>query len=84
MTLIVEKAIAPSYWASYLINGDDSGMEDREVEACDAWIARLGWNDPVDCVNYGFVHFHDAYNEYPFGSDCQEYSFLREDTAPIA
>jgi hypothetical protein len=27
----------PSYWASYLINGDDSGLSPEEKAQCDAW-----------------------------------------------
>lgn len=30
-----------AYWASYLINGDASGLDDREIAACDAWLARI-------------------------------------------
>ncbi len=26
-----------AYWASYLINGDSSGMGDSEIALCDAW-----------------------------------------------
>jgi len=36
----------PDYWASYLINGDASGLEDADKEACDAWFERelgAGW-----------------------------------------
>jgi len=29
-----------AYWASYLINGDSSGMTDAEIALCDAWEAR--------------------------------------------
>lgn len=26
-----------THWASYLINGDSSGMEDSEIALCDNW-----------------------------------------------
>lgn len=29
-----------AYWASYIINGDDSGLEPDEKALCDAWLAR--------------------------------------------
>lgn len=31
----------PAHWASYLINGDDSGMTDEEIAACNAWQKKL-------------------------------------------
>jgi hypothetical protein len=35
-------AIGSAYWACYLINGDCSGLDDREIAAADAWQAKLG------------------------------------------
>lgn len=32
----------PSYWASYLINGDASGLEDAETKEIDGFCADLG------------------------------------------
>lgn len=72
----VLEIVAPSHWASYLINGDDSGLEPDEKAACDAWIKREGVGLPVDCRDAGFRWRHDAYNEMPLGADCQTYSFL--------
>jgi hypothetical protein len=43
----------PSYWASYLINGDASGLSDdeaREVDACVDWIER-NEGGSVSCVD---------------------------------
>lgn len=37
----------PSYWASALINGDYSGLDDNEAERCRAAVERLaadGWS----------------------------------------
>lgn len=70
---------APSHWASYLINGDDSGLEPADIAACDAWIAREGVGLPVSCEDAGFRWRHDAYVESPFGADCQDYVFLIEE-----
>ena len=41
MSLKVDAATGSAYWASYLINGDSSGLEPGEVELCDAWQARI-------------------------------------------
>jgi hypothetical protein len=38
---------APAYWASYLVNGDDSGITPEEKARADAWLARQG----VDVVD---------------------------------
>ena len=69
------KLTAPSHWASYLINGDDSGLEPAEKQACDDWLDREGFDGPEDCEDAGFCWRHDAYAEYPFGADCQVYFF---------
>lgn len=34
----------PAHWASYLINGDASGLTDAEIERVDAYIDDLGVN----------------------------------------
>jgi hypothetical protein len=31
---------APSAWASYLVNGDDSSLGDDEIQQVNAWLAR--------------------------------------------
>lgn len=38
--------ILPARWASYLINGDDSGLEDPEIAEIDSFCEGLG-----PCVN---------------------------------
>ncbi len=38
----VSTATGAAYWASYLVNGDASGLNDRERALCDAWQKRLG------------------------------------------
>lgn len=70
--------IAPSAWASYLINGDASGLDDVERVAVDAWITRYAEGDaPIDCDDAGFRWTHDAWPECPFGGDCDRYIFVR-------
>ncbi len=39
----------PAYWASYLINGDDSGISPEDKAACDAFHAARGLPSPVSC-----------------------------------
>jgi hypothetical protein len=51
----------PEYWASYLINGDASGLEDGEQEEIDAWLAKEGNPNIVDCSEEGyFSRYCDA------------------------
>jgi len=38
----VDEVVGPSYWASALVNGDDSGLEEREIVIINAWTERLG------------------------------------------
>lgn len=76
MTLHLATATAPSHWASYLVNGDDSGLDPAEKAAADSWIAREGLGLPVSCEDAGFIWRHDAARECPLGADCQEYQFL--------
>ena len=72
----VINATAPSHWASYLINGDSSGIDQSNVDATDQWIERQGMGLPVSCEDAGFMWTHDACVECPLGSDCQTYVFL--------
>jgi hypothetical protein len=66
---------APSHWASYLINSDDSGLNDRERFEVNAWLDDHGLGMPVSCDDAGFLKDHDA-RRFALAADCQIYSFL--------
>jgi hypothetical protein len=70
-------ATAPSHWASYFINGDDSGMDDFETAQADAFADWLGGNIG-DCEDAGFIHHHDARSFGALAADCQTYTALIE------
>lgn len=76
---------APSLWASYLINGDPSGLELADIAACDKWLAWLdirmpGIGAPVSCDDAGWLGSRfDAYTFYRYHCDCQTYTFLMEE-----
>ena len=75
MTIQTVTLTAPSCWASYLINGDDSGICAEDKAQADSWIAREAVGRPVDCADAGFRWRHDAFAECPYGADCQDYVF---------
>jgi hypothetical protein len=69
---------APESWASYLINGDASGLSDEEEALCDEWVESVGAIGPVDCSEEPeFRWTHDAFNVMPLGATCLTYTFQR-------
>jgi hypothetical protein len=75
MSLEAIEVTAPSAWASYLINGDASGIDANEQRDADTMVATIGCGDPVDCEDAGFVHCPDFGG---YAADCQVYTFLKE------
>jgi hypothetical protein len=71
-------ATAPSYWGSYLINGDSSGIDEHDVTQADAFASWLGGNI-VDCEDHGFLHWHDARQFGVLAADCATYTALIQD-----
>ena len=67
---------APSSWASFLINGDDSGILNEDRSAVIDWVERQGLGWPVSCDDFGWSRWHDAWEEFPYFTDCQTYTFL--------
>jgi hypothetical protein len=67
----------PSHWASYLINGDASGLEDAEQKEADEAIEQIEaeLNASVHCVDaeeQGFARKNDYNN---MGGDVSKYTF---------
>lgn len=52
--------ILPAYWASYLINGDASGLEDSERAVVDSFMVNEGNPNIVDCGEPYFSRRNDA------------------------
>lgn len=67
----------PAFWASYLINGDASGLEDNEALQIEAFIS--GESLPWGCLSCSdspeFRHIHDASNYGVLACDCLTYTF---------
>jgi len=70
--------IAPSHWASYLINGDATGFDyyadEEDEKACydmEESFSKDGYCC-VSCEDYGYSR-HD----YGLPCDCQKYTFIK-------
>ncbi len=81
MALKAVKGIAPSSWASYLVNGDASSFDldpdegTAEKAKADAFAAYMG-GPIVSCEDAGFCWAHDASRFGVKGADCQTYTAL--------
>ena len=60
----------PTCWASYLLNGDATGLSDEEREECDR--AAQGLGNCVDAIEIGFVSRPD----YGLAGHCCEFRFM--------
>ena len=62
-----DEATGVAYWASYLINGDASGMNDSEIALCDAWQKSI---EPYYVV--GIVEDSERFTWHGelYGADC--------------
>lgn len=74
--------IGAAYWASYLINGDDSGLEPHEVALCDAWQDRelADAESIVSCGDEAYFSWHYDMHTGDCsvrGGDVLEYTVLR-------
>lgn len=63
----------PAYWASYIINGDSSGMDDSDIEECDAFMERNGNPHFVDVSESYFSWRNDADS---LGGDVCDYTAI--------
>lgn len=70
-----ETFILPAYWASYLINGDASGISDEDKAECDAFLKR---NPGGSCVDVGEQYFSHRNDATTLGGDVAEYTFLKD------
>lgn len=73
MRIRTETYTLPAHWASYLINGDGSGMESAEVAEVDSWLAaRPELGSCVDCGEEEFTTHGDDGN---LGGDRAKFTF---------
>ena len=79
MTIQVDTTTGPACWASYLINGDCSGLDPIEVRACDRWLRRLGTWYVVDVADDEprFSWSYDLHGGTARGGDVVDYVIHR-------
>lgn len=69
----------PACWASYLINGDASGMPDEDKAQCDAFLKGKGLPAPVSCSDESWFSWRNDATK--LGGDVMDFFFLVEDKA---
>lgn len=65
---VFAKRTGPSYWASYFVNGDASGLTPEEKAKADAWLERE--QVAVVCLDDGEPWFTWSYRLYAPECDC--------------
>ena len=66
----------PAHWASYLINGDASGLTDDEELIIDAYMHSESLPAPVQCEPTGFCWRHDASGYGVLACECEIFTFI--------
>ena len=72
--------VLPQHWACALINADDTGLDDKEQAALDAFsedmLQEYGCCLAIDCDDDPqFMKYHDAQMYGVLACDCIEYTF---------
>ncbi len=63
----------PAYWASYLINGDASGLDRFEIKEIDCWCRGNNVGNCLDCSDEaGFAWGNDGTDQ---GGDVLDFTF---------
>ncbi len=65
--------ILPAYWASYLINGDDSGISDTDKKNADFFLEYNNLGLPLSCSEESFFKWGNDFDT--MGGDVLEYTF---------
>jgi hypothetical protein len=69
------KTPMPVYWASYLINGDASGLEPGEQQRVDAYLKHENIIDVADVADESYFSWsYDLYGGEAQGGDLVDYT----------
>ena len=75
----IETYTLPAHWASYLINGDSSGLDNGEIQRILEWLDRHPRQNCVSCSEQPtFERWYDAEG---LACNCLEYTFHKEGEA---
>lgn len=85
MSLEPISATGLACWASYLINGDSSGIEPEDIAAADSFVRDcLEGVAPCTCEPCGFMWRPDSWHAMPLGGDCELYtSLVKRESASV-
>ena len=64
----------PAYWASYLINNDDSGISVADKASCDFFMDSNDLPAPVSCSDESYFATHN--DAGTLAGDVLDYTFL--------
>ena len=71
----------PAHWAPALINADESGLSDDEIQAMNDWLESTSPGHCLDCSgDPEFTPYHDA-SEFVLVCDCLTYTFTNYEEA---
>jgi len=75
MSIKTDIVEAPIHWKAYLINGDCSGMDEEQIEACDKYFAGM---QVLDCntETERFTNCADLFGSTSQGDTVCEYTVV--------
>lgn len=73
----------PENWAIALYYGDESGMDDEESDALNAFLSAEADDGLFECISVedgdgDFRRFHDASRFYPYACNVARFTFHKE------
>lgn len=83
MSIEIETYDLPEHWASALINGDESGLDDDDAAALDRWEHATRGADSFFCVDVAdsdsgdFRRYHDAERFGVLACNVAQFTFHR-------
>lgn len=73
MKIHTETYILPAYWASALVNGDYSGLEDPDTKQLNDWLEQTKPGSCVGCSEEQYFSWHNDATR--LGGDVLEFYF---------
>lgn len=71
-----EKYVLPAYYASYLINGDESSLNDEELEIIREFLLNNNLGECMDCSeDEWFQWYNDLFPNRKLGCNVMSFTF---------